>query len=82
MSSLIEKHLKDIRFALLLRHRVTGLYVAKNGMSERRQTALFVETDSNGKNIAELLDILNESQDHPWLGQLGPSEFEIESELA
>ena len=79
---LVNKHRAELRFALILKQKSTGLYVTKSGLTEDRKRALFYETNANGANFEDVVNAFNEHQVNPWLSTANEWEFEVESELA
>lgn len=79
---LVNKHRAELRFALILKQKSTGLYVTANGLTEERKRALFYETGADGAAFQDVIDTFSAHQANPWLSTVNEWEFEVESELA
>lgn len=82
LTPLIEKHYRDLKFDLALKHRATNQFIGKDGLVPAWECALLFESGPEGRSARELYLWFAEDADANWLlMQHSVQEFDVVSEL-
>jgi hypothetical protein len=81
LTGLLKKHFGEIKFDLRLKHKGTGMFVMKEGMTVHEAMALAFETGPAGETLEYIYAWFAEEAGASWLHDHDSGAFEVHSTL-